>query len=609
MSEPIINEAVRADAGAWFEHHGKIWPKNRKLGLIRPKQNCLQRRIQATVNRFEDLDLPIRIIGLKPRQKGSTTYFGALDYHFLRRHPVSACVIGGQYDQTSSLWDMFQTYQNNDRFAWGNTGTINEASGKWTNGSQLRKETANDKLAGVSDTFQVLHCTEVARWSKYGVRDAATVLTNIMKCVPLLPGTAIFEESTAEGNSGSFYETFVGAADAEDFISGAVKVRPGDMVRVFAAWFEFDDSAIPLTPGDKEEVERTLDADPEYEGEKMLVETYGFKGPDGALRLGKAVKDFDVWEQLAWRRYAIRSECNKDKEIFDRDFPHSWETAFLKSGNLRFNKAGVANLRKRQGNRAALYGVLEEAAGRPAFRPTDTNEANVIIYEKPTPGKRYLCSIDPMTGASQVGGEDPDEHGVGILRDGFWDGEGKWNRIGVVARLIPNRWDIDVVGYNAWMLARYYGDSSGCKMAIEMNKDAGITEYLKGKGADLYQREMFNQREFKMTKAYGWLTTPTNRETWVEAVAKGIREWNTPGEGVDIWDEHAIVQCENFTRKENGSSAAAEGFHDDDISFIGIGLVLIDHATTYFPNRGGEGLPPDLAALHHPQGPAPSQYS
>lgn len=604
-----ISALAKEDAGVWFETFGKIWPKNRADGLLTPTQNFLQKKIQDVVNKFEELGLPIRIMGLKPRQKGSTTYFGAVDYHHMRRKPSSACVIGGQYDQTASLWDMLQTYNTHDKLDWGNEGTINEAAGKWTNGSQLKPETANDSLAGVSNTFQVLHCTEVARWAKYGVRDAATVLTNILKCVPLLPDTLVILESTAEGNSGTFYERFQRAVDAESFLSGAVKIRAGDFVRVFAPWFEFSDSAIRLTQGQKDEMERTMDSDPEFDGEKMLIETYGKVGVDGVLRLGSSVKDFDVWEQLAWRRYAIHEECEKDKAIFDRDYPHSWQDAFLKSGNLRFNAAGIQAIRKRMKLRAPMYGLLEDSTGRIVFRQTEKNEAKYIVYERATPGRRYIMSIDPMTGASQVTGEDPDEHSVFILRDGYWDGEGKWNRPATVGRIIPCRWDIDVVAEASWKLARAYGDSSGCKIVIEMNKDSGITEYLKDKGADLYEREVFNQREYKTTKAFGWLTTPKNRETWVEALARAIREHNTVGDGIDIFDEHAVVQCENFVRKENGSSAAGAGHHDDDISSIGIGMVLLDHATSYFPNRGGEGLPPDLAAMIKPPGIGPGAYS
>ena len=606
----IINEAIRCDAGVWFESgNAKIRPKDSRLGLITPRLNYLQNLVNQVVTRMEELDLPMRIIGLKPRQKGSTTFFSALDYHLIRRRTMSVCAIGGEYDQTLSFWKMMQTYQANDRFDWGNTGVVNEANGKWSNGSFLRKETANDKLAGVSDTFQALHCTEVARWARYGVSDAATVLTNIQKCVPILPGTLIVLESTAEGAAGTFYEKWLDGIDADKFLSGEVKAKIGDFIRVFAPWFEFGDSAFRLTPGDKEDIRRTIDKDPEYEGEQFLIDTYGKTGADGVLRLGTSVRDFDVYEQLAWRRWAIHNECDKDKDIFDRDYPHSWKTAFQKSGNQRFNKAGVAALRRKQGGRAPLYGLLEEAQDRMAFRQTEENESKFIIYEKPIVSKRYLLSIDPATGASQTAGEDPDEHSAFVLRAGFWASDGIWQPPGAVARILPCRWDIDILSDAAWALARYYGDRSGCIIMVEMNKDSGIVENLRAKGADLWMRSSFNQKEQTTTKQIGWLTTPKNRETWVEALARAIREWNTPGDGIEVWDDHALTQFENFVRKDNGWSEAGAGHHDDDISALGIGMVLLDHATTYFPNRGGEGLPPDLAGLVRAPGAAPSQFS
>jgi hypothetical protein len=221
--------------------------------------------------------------------------------------------------------------------------------------------------------------------------------------------------------------------------------------------------------------------------------------------------------------------------------------------------------------------------------------------------KRYRD--DPATGASQTIGEDPDKHSALVLRTGYWASDGSWQPPAFVGRVVPCRWDISVFSEAVWRLARYYGDSSGCKIVVEMNKDSGITEFLKAKGADLWQREDFNKVEQKTTKQYGWLTTASNREKWVEAMATAIREWDTKGEGIEIFDEHMIVQCEHFVRKENGRSEAGPNNHDDDIAAGGIGLCVIDHATTYFPNRGGEGLPPDLAGLVRAPGNMPSQFS
>lgn len=608
--QAIIDNAVRSNAGVWFELHGKIWPKDRSRGLIQPRMNYLQEKTQRVLDKMEADKLPIRLIGLKPRQKGSTTYFGAIDYHFMRRRSSHAVVIGGQYSQTQELWKMLQTYEQNDRFNWGNTGEINSKSGSYTNGSQLKPETAGDALAGISGTYQILHATEVARWSRYGVANAGDVLANILKCVPLIPDTLITIESTAEGNSGAFHQKWIEATDAEKYLSGEAVVPAGGFVRIFASWFEFTDSAIRLTPEQKRDIEKTLDDSEDHTGEKMLIERYGTIDNDGIQHLGNSVKEFDVWEQLAWRRWAIKEECKGDRLIFDRDYPHSWQDAFMKSGNQRFNTTGLSILRKRMSLRTPQYGVLEETKNRTmAFRPTERGESKFIIYEKPMAGRKYILAIDPMTGATQTGGADPDSHGAFVLRAGYWDGTGKWNRPATAARIIPCRWDIDVLADEAWHLARFYGGGLGCMIAIEMNMDRGLTELLKQRGANLYRRQVFNQREHKTTEAYGYLTTPKTRETLIESLAQAIREWDTPDQGIDIWDEHAIEQAENFVVKMNGRSEAAEGFHDDDIFSLGLAHLLIDQATTYMPNRGGYGLPPDLQHLNQTPAGLGSAYS
>lgn len=605
----ILYEATKNDAGAWFEQHGRIWPKDRSAGLITPIENYLQRKAQRVINRMEELGLPIRIIGLKPRQKGSTTFFSAVDYCHLRRQSANACVIGGQYSQTKSIWEMMQTYQNNDTFDWKNTGEINTQEGRWSNGSALRAETAKDVQAGVSGTFQVLHATEVARWSRYGVSNAAGVLTNILKCVPLLPGTMVILESTAEGAAGTFYERWLGAVDAEAFLAGTAECTPGQFVRVFAPWFEFSDSAFRLTDSRKQEIERTLDSDEEFSGERILIDRYG-REDNGTIRLGNSVTDYDVWEQLAWRRWAIHEECQRDKAIFDRDYPHSWQDAFVKSGNLRFNSTGLSVLRKRIGLRVPQPGIFEEASNRRlGFRQTDRNEAQVILFEKPTPGKKYLLSVDPMTGATQVAGEDPDFHGVFMLRAGYFDHQGRWEKPVTAARIIPCRWDIDVLENVIWQLARYYGPAYGCKIAIEMNMDRGLTELLKQRTANLYQRQMFNQREQKFTPALGFQTNAKTRENLIETLAKAIREWDAPGQGIDIFDDHAIEQLENFIKDEKGFSKASEGFHDDDVLALALGLHLIEHATPFYPERQSDNLPPDLRDMMPNSGAVGGAYS
>ena len=579
----FLNGVIRSHTGAWWETHGKIWAKDRTKGLVTPKMNHLQKKLQLTMDGMEDAEIPVRIIELKPRARGSTTFITGIGYTVMRRTSTSAVFIGGQSDQTVGLWNMMKTYHANDKFDWKNTGDVNEKGAVFSNGSRAKKETAKDVQAGIGDTYQFLQATEAARWAQYGVANAGDVMANILKAVPLLPKTYVFLESTAESASGDFYNRWLSAVDCDDFLSGKVKVRGGDYVRVFAAWFQFEESVLPtpLTEEEKQHIENTLDQEEWYYGEKMLLDTYGVVCDDGVQRLGDVIRNGDWREQLAWRRYAIEKECGMDKEIFDRDFPHNWQTAFQKSGNMRFNIGGITAIRKRQSLNTALYGILEMPKQVPAFRQTGQGEAVVTIFEKPINSCRYILSVDPMTGITQTGSKDPDRHGVFVLRKGYTDAKGKWHRTATVARIVQCRYDIDVLEAHIWRLAKYYGGSNGCLIAVEVNMDRGLIELLKLRGANLYRREIFNRTDYKTTEAYGYQTNQRTRENMIETLAAAIREYDTEGAGIDIWCPKAIEQCENFVRKANGRSEAADGWKDDDVISIAMGLELIDQATPY----------------------------
>lgn len=608
--QTLIQAAIRGHTGAWFESgHAKIFGKDRNAGLMVPKMNYLQTKVQRAITKFDLLDAPIRLVILKPRQKGATTYCCAIDYTVLRRDSASAVIIGGQYSQVAEALGMLQTYSKNDTFDWGNRGEINTKAGAWSHGSKLITETANDARAGIGGTHQVLHCFEVARWVRHGVANSSEVLANITKCVPLLPRTVIILESTAEGQSGAFYERWLPAIDVEKFLDDEVKVTPGSYVRCFAAWFQFDDSAMRLTEEEQEEVKNSLDEDAEYYGEKALIEAYGVVGEDGVMRLGETVKDFSAYEQLFWRRWSIREECDRDVNKFNRDYPDSWQNAFQKSGSQRFNTAGLMVMRKRLSAVTPQHGIIEEHKRRVAFRQTPLNEAKVSIFEKPIRGCRYLLSLDPMTGISQVAGADPDYHGAFVMRAGYYDVKGEWKRPAAVACVVQCRFDIDVLEEIIWRLARFYGNVNGCLIAIEMNAERGVTELLKQRGANLYMREQFNQREQRTTKALGYMTNVKTREVLVETLAAAIREYDTSGHGVDIWDSTAMSECDNFVSKDNGRSEAAEGHHDDQVIAIALGLELIGHATVYVGEQSIFGIPPELRDEAQGTRRTPSAYS
>lgn len=597
MSQSFLDQTTREDPAAWMEQHGSIVLKDGTVvepGTLR--LNHMQRMMNLVRARCEELGLPCRILNLKPRQKGSTTKSAAWCYHDLRRKRTSACVIGGQYSQTTNAWEIIHHYHKRDSFDWHNQGDINTERGAFTNGSKIVPETAQDAEAARSGTFQFLFATEVARWAKGGVKEASKILSGALKCVPLLPDTVIILETTAWGANGDFYNRWLDATDAGDFLAGKA-ITPGDYVRIFTPWFVFEDSKIKLTPAQKVEIQNTLDREPWFHGEQELIATYS-NSDLGHTRLGTVVTGADVWEQLAWRRQMIKTECKKDPEVFNEDYPHSWETAFLKSGRREFNSVGLKQLKAKVAQKTITYGVLDEQRDSEGvvWRQTTELEAWFWRWEEPRFGRKYLISPDPMTGATQVASaDDPDCHGVPVWRAGYFEHGRGWVPPAIVARIAPPcRWDIDILEDRIWRLARYYGGRRGCLIAPEINMDRGLVELLKLRNANIYVREIFNRIEQTTTEAYGWQTTEQTRRMIIETLGRAIREQGTEGEGLDIWCPHFLAEAENFVIKQNGRSEADTGHHDDDILGAAIGLQVIASATELVEEIVQRPLPPDI---------------
>ncbi len=604
--EAAANELFRTDELQWWQAFGSIVMKGGDV--VTPVANYLQAKVAAVRAECRRRGIPCRILTLKPRQKGSTTFSSAELYHDLRRKRTSGCVIGAQYSQTQNAFDIMRQLQAADVFPWGNQGEINVEEGKWSHGSKLVQETAADGEAGRSGTFQFLLGTEVARWAEKGVKDARKVLAGILKCVPLLPDTCVILETTANSASGDFYERWLDGMDAEAFLGGA-PLLDGSYVRVFAPWFEFHDGAIRLTEKQQLQIEDTLDCEERYRGEREALDEFGFRDADGVMRLGnscsavipgqggKMLGPFNAWEQLAWRRWAIDNECKKSVEVFNQDYPESWEKAFLRSGRRRFNAAGLKA--QRAGIKAPVAGVLEEQAeGRIVWRETSEEEGSILRYESPRAGRRYLLCADTMTGASQVSGADPDCHAVFVLRAGYFESGRGWVPPAVVARIkSPCRWDIDILEEQVWRLARHFGGRGGCMIVPEINMDRGLVELLKLRGATIYERQTYNEREGRVTGQLGWKTDKGTRERAVENLARAIRENGQEGEGFEIRDSHAVGELEKFVVKDSGRSEAENGHHDDDVLSLAIGLATIGSATELKEEIVARKLPPDLARL------------
>ncbi len=577
-AKDVLKLAIMRSVAGWFEAYGTIQKKGGAIVKAPDlRANFMQREISDVVEYCRANRIPCRIISLKPRQRGSSTFYIAVCHRYLANDQKRGCVVGGAHEQGEKLFNMLKLYANNDEF--GSTkAKIMDRDGRYPNGSTVTRITAASPHSGTGGTFEVLICTEVAKWAEEGVANAADYLTNLLKTVPSTDGsegTIIVLESTAYGASGDFYDRYQQAITFEE-----LKAGKRGYVKLFFPWFKFDDCWIEPA---KEGLESAADLS---QKEAELAAKWG-------LNLG----------QIAFMRWAIREECKGDFDTFCQDYPFDDQSAFLKSGRCRFNIGCLAKMKEAARIYPPTFGVFEMQGDEVVFRTTPPAEARVMRWEQRREGCAYLESVDVMTGESQTAGEEPDNHAPLVWRKGYFENGRGWVPPRLVCRIIGDwmewertkkyelRWDIDILEEQVWRMSKYYGD---CLIVPEMNMDRGLVELLKLRGANIYQREIFNRREQTLDKALGWMTDPRTREMAVEVLAKHIREYGHNNAGVDIHDPITIAELENFIVKGNGRSEAANGKKDDNVMSSAIGLSTIEGATVYRVQVRERPLPRDL---------------
>lgn len=592
---PIQREAMRWDSLSQFECFQKIVVK--KGGdATRPVANIHQQRLAEVAKIAHEMGVPCRIAGLKPRQKGSSTKSVHIGHCRLKAGKARGLIAGGAHFQTENMFEILGTYAAEDELDPG-TCRVTDKVARYKNGSRMQRITLASKAPGRSGTYQFLLITEAAYLAKEGVANADVVLDGLLKCVALEPDTIIIVETTANGASGYFYDMWQKGITLEEFKAG----KQG-YVKIFSAWFEFEDSRLePWRVGIYSEDDYT-DAEIAYI-------------KDVRTRLGV---ELDI-EQVAWMRYAVTDECKDDWEKFKQDYPSDPETAFLTSGRCAFSAEGLAYQDSLVLTNPRTFGTFQynERADRVSFVQTDERQAMAVMFEKPRVGCEYILSVDTMTGADQTGGDDPDSHAVFVIRKGFLDTRGRWHDPAVVARniLVPGKkpgsmvcwWNIDVLEAEIWKMARYYQ----AIIAPEMNMDRGLVELLKLRGdVQIWMRRIFNKREQEEMDAYGWETTTKTRPMILEKLITAIRKAGKGeiGEGIEIRDPWAIKEAKNFGTKPNGRMEALTG-HDDSILSLAIGNFLIEFATPYIEGERDEWIPPDLRGTGGGRKPYGGTYS
>ena len=200
---------------------------------IRPKEgsdiplvlNAVQRRIHSIAEDQRKRTGKVRLIILKARQPGVSTYVEARFYwrvQFLKG--VRAFILTHADAATDNLFEMAKRYHaNNSPLIRPEVSGNNAKELKFgVLDSSYKVGTAKAEGVGRSDTIQFMHGSEVAFWA-----NADKHAAGVLQAVPQADDTEIWLESTANGVGGLFYNMAMKALRGE-----------GDYELVFIPWFE-----------------------------------------------------------------------------------------------------------------------------------------------------------------------------------------------------------------------------------------------------------------------------------------------------------------------------------------------------------------------------------
>lgn len=351
MSNKTNLRAIRKRLLDDFEFYAQHAVKIRtKQGEVRSLiLNRVQKKLLKSIIEQYAATGKVRIIILKARQQGLSTFVHAWLYWFLSQHNAKkGLVVAHVADSTKALFDMYKRTHTE-------VPDLLRPSTRYSSRRELFFDVLDTALMvataggdGIArgETITHAHLSEVAFWPK---ATAADNLNSLEQSIPNTSDTAVFVESTANGMSGPFYELWKGAVDGSN-----------GYIPFFSPWFDSDEYREPV-PAD---FERTFE-------EEELVEKYGIDN-----------------EQLMFRRRKI---AVNGREAFMQEYPSCADEAFISSGRPVFNPEQIHALLSKAPEpieRRALEGVTFNVHPR----------GELLVYKKRDDKEMYYIGADVAMG-------------------------------------------------------------------------------------------------------------------------------------------------------------------------------------------------------------------
>ncbi|MDQ2066744.1 hypothetical protein Q9295_10175 [Xinfangfangia sp. CPCC 101601] len=342
-----VRRKLKEDFPYYARNALKIRTKDAKI--VPFELNAAQRILQKAIDDSMAETGRVRIIILKGRQQGLSTYVGGYLYSRVSQSTAKkAIVVTHKSDSTTALFNMTKRYHEN-------VPEILKPSTSYSSRKELVFDlldssyivaTAGGEAIARGETITHAHLSELAFWKEGFAREN---LNGLLQSIPDADDTAVFIESTANGVTGPFYEMWQGAVAGENGYKA-----------VFIPWFLQTEYRTPVPEG----FEKTPQ-------EQEIALKYGLDD-----------------EQVYWRRLKVNQN---GLDMFKQEYPCEPEEAFLTTGRPVFDPE---QLTKRA---AELKGPIS----RLALELTSWNEhplGELLLYRQIDPGETYFIGADVAMG-------------------------------------------------------------------------------------------------------------------------------------------------------------------------------------------------------------------
>lgn len=520
---------------AWCQKHLHIVDKGGVRRQLR--YNPVQRKLNQIVLEEVIARRPIRLIVLKARQQGVSTWTQSIGYERTVRNPGHrALILSHDPAGTANLYGMYETFYNHDPKKL-RTRSQSQKGIRFDepHDGRIVVETAAKRNAGSGQTYQFCHFSEQAKWPF-----PSDTSLSVLQAIADAPDTMVVNESTGYGAGNHFHQEWLAAE------SGNSEWRP-----VFFAWF------------DNPEYSRHVRDDDDID---ELGQKDQFQGPDfvGGVQYNfypgeelDLIKRFNLdLAQLNWRRWTIRNKCNGNILLFRQEYPATPEEAFLSGGSPRFNVQTLMRWLEEECEDPQFVGRTELKIDQrdPSTELIGGDDNDWLrIWEMPIEGERYVLFAD-------CAGSDPDgDHNAAcIMRV---SARPRWKQVATIHGLRG----ADLYARAIANLGAIYGMAT---VGVEVN---GIGEACQSHlrhwypESHLYHRLPVDKAKRRPQDRIGWYSGHVTRHNLIEDLDAAIRD-----ETIELKCRDTVLELLDFQKVPgNRNGDHKPGGHDDRVFSVG----------------------------------------